>query len=144
MLFPVAEGGEVLPHGAAVVLHGPEAKASFTLTPAAPELAARAVSVEDNLLAGTYASKELQVGQAYYLQNGGFNRASTARTLEPFSCWLPYESKRNILSIDTATPIRPIQNVSLKSFEKSYNLSGQQVGTDYKGVIIRNGCKMLK
>lgn len=144
MLFPVAEGGEVLPHGAAVVLQGPEAKASFTLTPAAPELAARAVSVEDNLLAGTYASKELQVGQAYYLQNGGFNRASTARTLEPFSCWLPYESKRNILSIDTATPIRPIQNVSLKSFDKSYNLSGQQVGTDYKGVIIRNGSKMLK
>lgn len=144
LLFPVAKGGEVLPHGAAVVLQGPEAKASFTLTPAAPELIGHAVTVEGNLLAGTYASKELTVGEAYYLQSSGFNRASTARTLEPFSCWLPCESKRNVLTIDTATPILPIQDVSLKPFSKSYSLSGQEVGRNYKGLVISNGRKMLK
>lgn len=144
LLFPIAEGGEVLPYGAAVILQGPEARASFTLTPAAPELFGHVVNVEGNLLAGTYASKELTVGQAYYLQSSGFNRASTARILEPFSCWLPYESKRNILTIDTATPIRPIQDVSLKPFAENYNLSGQKVGRNYKGVVIRNGRKMLK
>lgn len=144
MLFPIAEGGEVLPHGAAVILQGPEANASFTLTPAVPELIGHAVTVEGNLLAGTYASKELTVGQAYYLQSSGFNRASTARTLKPFSCWLPYESKRNVLTIDTATPILPIQDVSLKPLAKSYSLTGQQVGSNYKGVVIRNGRKMLK
>ena len=59
LLFPVAEGGEVLPHGAAVILQGPEAKATFTLTPAAPDLAEHVVAIKDNLLVGTYASKEL-------------------------------------------------------------------------------------
>lgn len=145
LLLPVAEGGEVLPHGAAVVLQGPAAKAEFALTPAAPELVSRTVSVTDNLLAGSYASKELNAGQGYCLQNNSFYRASTARTLAPFSCWLPLDSKRSSFSLDTATPIRPIiQNVSLNPFAKSYSISGQHVGKGYKGIIIRNNRKTLK
>ena len=145
LLFPVAEGGEVLPHGAAVVLQGPAAKAGFTLTPAAPELVSRAVSVTDNLLVGSYASKEMNAVQGYCIQNYSFYRASTARTLAPFSCWLPIDSKRNAFSIDTATPIRPIiQNFSLNPFAESYSISGQHVGKGYKGIIIRNNRKSLK
>ncbi len=145
LLFPVAEGGEVLPRGAAVILHGPEARVPFTLT-AAPELADRAVSLDDNLLVGNYTSQDLAIGQAYYLQGAGNNffRVSKAYTLDAFSCWLPYDGKRNTLTVDTTTPILPIQDVSLKPFSKNFNLSGQQVGDCYKGVIIRNGCKMIK
>ncbi|MBR4644871.1 MAG: hypothetical protein IKO73_06930 [Bacteroidaceae bacterium] len=146
LLYPVAEGGDVLPHGAAVVLQGPEPKVPFTLTPAAPELAERAVSLEGNLLVGTYASKELKAGESYYLQGAGtsFYRVSTNRTLEAFSCWLPYVNKRNTLTIDTTTPLRPIKSTILEPFAKNYGLSGQQVGNSYKGVVIKNGRKEIK
>ena len=146
MLFPVAEGGEVLPHGAAVILQGSEAKASFTLTPAPPELIERAVSVEGNLLVGTFASKELKEGQGYYLSSSGttFLRVSTLRTQEPFSCWLPCDSKRNTLSIDVTTPIRPIQNTNQKSFTQSYNVSGHPFTGNYQGIVIRNGKKEVQ
>ena len=83
--------------------------------------------------------------QGYCIQNYSFYRASTARTLAPFSCWLPIDSKRNAFSIDTATPIRPIiQNFSLNPFAESYSISGQHVGKGYKGIIIRNNRKSLK
>lgn len=146
MLFPVADGGEVLPAGAAVILLGPEAKAAFTLTPAPAELAGNAVSVEGNLLVGTYPSKELTIGQGLYLHNAGtsFYRVSSARTLEPFTCWLPCDSKRSTFTIDTATPIRPIQSVTQKPFAKSYSLSGQQVDKGFRGVVIRNGRKEVR
>ena len=146
MLFPVAEGGEVLPHGAAVILQGPESKASFTLTPASPEQIQHAAEIKDNLLAGTFASKELKVGEAFFLHTGGtsFYRVSSTRTLEPFSCWLPCDSKRNTLSIDAATPIRAIQSNTPMTFEHSYNLSGQKVGRDTHGIVIQNGRKLIK
>jgi hypothetical protein len=145
LLFPVAEGGDVLPQGAAVILHGPEAKAPLTLTPAAPTLAEHTVSLEGNMLVGTYPSKELKIGQGYYLQGAGtsFYRVSSARTQEAFSCWLPYEGKRSTLIVDTTTPIRPIQNTVLAPFTKSYNLSGQRVNKTQKGIYIVNGKKVL-
>lgn len=146
MLYPVAEGGDVLPQGAAVILQGPEAKETFTLTPAASGLSEKAVSLEGNLLAGTYPSKEIKAGQGYYLQGAGtsFYRVSSVRTLEAFSCWLPYESKRSTLTIDATTPIRSIQSTALTPFAKSYGLSGRQVGFGYKGVVIKNGRKEMK
>lgn len=145
VLHPVAEGGDVLPHGAAVILQGPESRASFTLTPAATGLAERAVSLEGNLLAGTYASKILKVGEAFYLAGAGssFYRVTSNRTLEAFSCWLPCNIKRN-LTIETTTPILPIQRTTLQPFNKSYNLSGQRVGESHHGVVITNGRKKLR
>ena len=146
MLFPVAEGGEVLPHGAAVILQGPEAKASFTLTPATQELIGRVVSVEDNLLAGTYASKELKTGQGYYLPTAGsvFYRVSSNRTIDPFTCWLPCDRKNTTLPMDTTTPIRPIKYVTQKLFDQTYTISGQKAGKSSHGIIIRNGRKEIK
>ena len=146
MLFPVAEGGEVLPHGAAVILQGPEAKSSFTLTPAAQELINQAVSVEDNLLAGTYASKEIKTGQGYYLSTTGSNfyRASSTRTIDPFTCWLPCGNKNTILQMDTTTPIRPIQSVTSKPFVQPYTISGQIADKSFHGIVIRDGRKEIK
>ena len=132
----------MLPHGAAVILHGPEAKATFTLTPASTSLSERAVSLEGNLLAGTYASKLLKPGEAFYLPTSGTNfyRVTTNRTQEAFSCWLPCNLKRN-LTIETTTPIRLIQGVTLQPYVDKYNLSGQRVGEGYHGVVISNGKK---
>lgn len=146
MLFPVAEGGDVLPYGAAVILHGPEAKVSFTLTPAAAGLAEHAVSLDGNLLAGTYASRPLEVGEGYYLHSAGssFYRVTSARTLEAFSCWLPTNQKRSTLTIDTTTPLLPIQSTTVKPLSGSYNLSGQPVGPNHHGVRIDNGRKVIK
>ena len=146
MLFPVAEGGEVLPHGAAVILQGPEAKSSFILTPAAQELIGHTVSIDGNLLAGTYASKEIKTGQGYYLPASGssFYRASSTRTIDPFTCWLPCDRKNTILPIDTTTPIRPIQNVTSMPFSQSYTISGQKADRSFHGIVIKNGRKEIK
>ena len=146
MLFPVAEGGEVLPHGAAVILQGPESKAPFTLTPAAQELIGRTVSVDGNLLAGTYASKEIKTGQGYYLPASGssFYRASSTRTIDPFTCWLPCDRKNSILPIDTTTPIRSIRNVTQCHFDQPYTISGQKADRSFHGIVIKNGRKEIK
>lgn len=145
VLLPVATGGDVLPYGAAVILQGPEAKATFTLTPAAGSLTEHAVSVEGNLLAGTYASKVLKPGEAFYLSTSGttFFRVTSNRTLEAFSCWLPCSLTRN-LGIETTTAIRPIQDVNSQSDANRYNLSGQRVGDVYRGVVITNEKKKLQ
>lgn len=145
ILHPIAEGGEVLPQGAAVILQGPDAKAGFTLKPAEAELAAKAVSLQGNLLAGTYASRVLKAGEGLYLQSAGnsFYRVTSTHTLEAFSCWLPSDLKRN-LTIETTTPVLPVQSSVPRPFSEMYNLSGQKVREDYKGVFIQKGHKILK
>lgn len=145
ILQPIAAGGDVLPQGAAVVLQSLEPKTSFTLTPAAAGLAEHAVSLEGNLLAGSYASKVLSAGEGLYLPSAGtsFYRVTTTHNIEPFSCWLPCDLKRN-LTIETTTPILPIKSSDPQPTDKSYNLSGQQVGKGYHGVRINNGRKVIR
>ena len=146
MLHPVAESGDVLPYGAPVILQGPEPKASFTLTPAPQHQIEDEISVEGNLLVGTYASRVIKANEGYYLHGNGssFYRVTATRTQEPFSCWLHHDSKRNTLTVDTTTPLRPIQNDITKPFVQSYNLSGQYIGKGYRGIIIQNGKKSVK
>lgn len=145
VLHPIAEGGEVLPQGAAVILQGPEPKVSFTLTPAAAGQAASAVSLQGNLLAGTYASRVLTAGEGLYLQGAGtsFYRVTSTHTMEAFSCWLPCELKRN-LTIETTTPVLPVQSSVPRPFSEMYDLSGHKVREDYKGIVIKKGHKILK
>lgn len=146
VLQPIAEGGDVLPYGAAVILQGPEGKIPFTLTAASSDLLERAVSVDGNLLVGTYTTKKLNIGEGYYMQNNGssFYRVSYAHTQEPFSCWLPSDLKRSILTTETTTPIHSIQQTTPQQANMFYNLSGQQVSKDYHGIVIRNGRKKLR
>ena len=46
--------------------------------------------------------------------------------------------------VDTATGINAIQTVSDNENAPMYNLAGQRVGKDYKGIVIVNGKKTLK
>ena len=63
--------------------------------------------------------------------------------MEAFSCWLPCELKRN-LTIETTTPVLPVQSNVPRPFSEMYNLSGHKVREDYKGIVIQKGYKILK
>ena len=43
----------------------------------------------------------------------------------------------------TATGISKVENLEVAKDGKSFNLAGQQVGKNYKGVVIKNGKKMV-
>lgn len=44
----------------------------------------------------------------------------------------------------TTTDIKSVETHEVSAASKTYNLMGQQVGRDYKGVMIVNGKKILK
>ena len=46
--------------------------------------------------------------------------------------------------VETRNMPQGIENVSFQNNNKLYNVLGQEVGEDYKGVVIRNGKKFLK
>ena len=58
-----------------------------------------------------------------------------------------YPAVINIKSIKrvttTATGISKVENLEVAKEGKSFNLAGQQVGKNYKGVVIKNGKKMV-
>ena len=58
-----------------------------------------------------------------------------------------YPAIINIKSIKrvttTATGISKVENLEVAKDGKSFNLAGQQVGKNYKGVVIKNGKKMV-
>ena len=58
-----------------------------------------------------------------------------------------YPAIINIKSIKrvttTATGISKVENLKVAQDGKSFNLAGQQVGKNYKGVVIKNGKKMV-
>ena len=45
--------------------------------------------------------------------------------------------------VDTPTGISKVENLEVAKDGKSFNLAGQQVGKNYKGVVIKNGKKMV-
>lgn len=45
--------------------------------------------------------------------------------------------------VDTPTGISKVENLKVAQDGKSFNLAGQQVGKGYKGIVIKNGKKMV-
>lgn len=43
----------------------------------------------------------------------------------------------------TATGISKVENLKVAQDGKCFNLAGQQVGKGYKGIVIKNGKKMV-
>lgn len=43
----------------------------------------------------------------------------------------------------TATGISKVENLKVAQDGKCFNLAGQQVGKNYKGIVIKNGKKMV-
>lgn len=45
--------------------------------------------------------------------------------------------------VDTPTGISKVENLKVAKDGKCFNLAGQQVGKGYKGIVIKNGKKMV-
>ena len=63
------------------------------------------------------------------------------------SAYLAYESTESVIYLNQADGIRVITtsgNGMLDESKPMYNLAGQRVGKDYKGVVIQNGKKYNK
>lgn len=88
---------------------------------------ASCVISKDNVLAKTdKATKVISV----FLQNTDSN----AQTVK-------IKSIKRVTT--TATGISKVENLKVAKDGKSFNLAGQQVGKNYKGVVIKNGKKMV-
>ena len=71
----------------------------------------------------------------------------TSLVLQACDANATYPAVINIKSIKrvttTATGISKVENLEVAKDGKSFNLAGQQVGKNYKGVVIKNGKKMV-
>ena len=84
------------------------------------------ISKENVLAATNKATKVINV----FLQNTDSN----AQTVK-------IKSVKRVTT--TATGISKVENLKVAQDGKSFNLAGQQVGKNYKGVVIKNGKKMV-
>lgn len=108
--------------------------------------------IEGNQLVGTVHSEyDLTQGEAYLLSATSdgtpFFGLCNEGTLAPCKAFLPVPAPgvKAILAIEegSTTGINTIKNAELNIQDAIYNLAGQKVGADYKGIVIRNGKKML-
>lgn len=104
-----------------------------------------------NYLQASTDGVTVSADQAYVLSNGEFHPAN-AGTIPAGKAYLnandipgAVPGARLSLIFDEATGINTIENVQLKNDNNApmYNLAGQRVGKNYKGVVIQNGKKML-
>ena len=103
-------------------------------------------------LTGTYEST-LTVSEGDYIlykngENVGFYMVGSSVTINQCHAYLPAsavsgsEAKLRFVFADDATGIKAIATEAVEN-GAIYNLSGQRVGTDYKGIVIKNGKKYL-
>lgn len=103
----------------------------------------------ENILVGTTASKALAEGEAYILaeeEGQAVFSLCAAGNIAAGKAYLPAPANAapalKIVKEDDATAIKKTE--TSETFGTSiYNLAGQKVSTDYKGIIIRNGKKMM-
>jgi len=147
MLKAIAEAGECVPYGTAVLVCGP-AKATITLraedmqtysnSPLNGENSVQEVSPSRrdlegavNLLVGTYPGRTLNAGEGYSMKTTGANiyRASSSVSLPAFSCYLPSAEKRTYFKLEEdPTGVMTIKNEELRMKNgKCYDLSGREI-----------------
>lgn len=73
------------------------------------------------------AGLTIRQGKAYYVPSDGIAKAEIV----------------NIVTNDEATAIMNIENDKTINSNAIYNISGQKVSADYKGIVIKNGKKMF-
>ncbi len=138
--------GTTLKQGEGVILVGDASIYTFATT------ADDATAIDGNLLKGATSDTELAENTAYILANGaegvGFY-INEAGTIKAGKAYLPASgSAAPVLKfvIDDANAIQSAteaEGYKLKA-NGAYNLAGQKVASDYKGIVIMNGKKFLK
>ena len=139
--------GTTLKQGEGVILVGDANTYTFAAT------ADDATAIEGNLLKGVTSDTELAETTAYILANGaegvGFYLNETG-TIKAGKAYLPASSSSAApvlkFVIEDANAIQSAteaEGYKLKA-NGAYNLAGQKVAADYKGIVIINGKKYLK
>lgn len=140
-LIPV-EAGTVIAAGEGFIVKG-EANGTVTFTVSS----VAGAKISDNELLGTgNETIDLSAGDAYLLaaKDGKaiFGLCGDGVLGENKAC-LPAPSGANsVLGFDDATGIIAVSNNIINN-GAMYNLAGQKVGSDYKGIVIVNGMKFL-
>ena len=144
----------IVPANTGLVIEGAEGEYDLTVAAADAEFD----NVEDNLLVATstgeYTVTDETYGRVYGLfysttQNKmGFQKKKAGYTFVVDKCYLllPEGSSAKGLEVfffDETTGINSIESELLNS-GKVYNLNGQRVDNNYKGVVIVNGKKVIK
>ena len=99
-----------------------------------------------SLLTGSLESQTVNDG--YLLYNDSFVRAESGTTIAPHRCYLPVEnpsSAPSLLRIVNPNVTTGIEDLTVPASGNGqrYNLMGQPVGPDYRGIVIQNGKKIL-
>ncbi len=121
-----------------------------------------AASAEDNMLEGKVTRQQItdESGKYVLYNNGGtpeFRTITKDTYLDAFKCYLNASgspSKLNIVFAEDedkqgeeqqgeTNSIRNIANTNVNN-NVVYNMNGQRVGSDYKGLVIVNGKKIIK
>ena len=143
--------GDVLPKGTAVVLEAKEGKYIFEETSKAGE------TDPNNALRGSDTKTTTSGGEVYYVFGKGSNGVGfywkeangKAFTTEAHKAYLVYTpskttNAKSFLGFDVALEIQGPTVIEKTTFDGPiYNLAGQRVDKDYKGIIIVNGKKYL-
>ena len=143
--------GDVLPKGTAVVLEAKEGKYIFEETSKTGE------TDPYNALRGEDIKTTTSGGEVYYVFGKGSNGVGfywkeangKAFTTEAHKAYLVYTpskttNAKSFLGFDVALEIQgPMVREKITFDGPIYNLSGQRVDKDYKGIIIVNGKKYL-
>lgn len=78
----------------------------------------------------------------------GFSPAKAGSTLKKGKCYIEIDASSaasaKFVGLDETTGIRHITASEISLGDKAYNLAGQRVGTDYKGVVIVGGKKVVR
>lgn len=142
--------GMVLPRGTAVILNAAPNTYNFVVTNE------DGVKDEDNVLRGTDHPVKTTSGDIYYAftdgdQGYGFywmNPTGAAFKNGAHKAYLPYKNAAGVkgfVGFDTTTSINDEPHFDTTIDESPiYNLSGQRVDKDYKGIVIINGKKYLR
>ena len=143
--------GDVLPKGTAVVLEAKEGKYIFEETSKTGE------TDPHNALCGSDSTTITSGGEVYYVFGKGSNGVGfywkeangKAFTTEAHKAYLVYTpskttNAKSFLGFDVALEIQgPTVREKITFDGPIYNLAGQRVDKDYKGIIIVNGKKCL-
>ena len=154
----VYETGSVIPAGQAVVLKGAKGDYPFYYTEVTGE------SDSESMLKGSDDDKDTEGGTYYYaLQakksdgTGGpgfywMKEDGVAFKNGAHKAYLALENKfgsqevggaKSFYLFEEATGIRNVQTDNEAAKEQRFNLSGQRVGSGYKGIVIVNGKKIV-
>ena len=148
---------EQVPAGAGVIVKGAEGLYFV------PVVTGDVAELEGNLLVGTgentFTVTSAEYGKVYkYVKTNagvvGFQKAKVDWTCQAGHAYLmlPTTSAREYLNIfgeepidDVATGINSIDNsqLTIDNDAPAYNLAGQKVGKGYKGIVVKNGKKVV-